>query len=254
MKSTICIIICFLLFVGFVFAQKNLVDTNIKEKCVLAESIAIEIKSNLYKSNVSIEEQIQLLLRSTNSDLITRDLCVYARIFESWVKNANQDYKKIKNVIVTNDMIVSTDTNKNQLIQEFKRKFEATRPIEEFGGVIPAEMQEIACRHETNAMACLQRIAMAKLPQDLGLPTCARIKSRYQNPAAEAWVALSTPAGLSDSQKKTWLDNFIKSEKMQGKDGKKWAVEAAERMLRKQEKAGLMTVGTSNEIKNVRSE
>ena len=77
-----------------------------------------------------------------------------------------------------------------------------------------------------------------------------------RNKAAEAWVALLMPGGLTNDQKlhlldnfgvpkmkgltnnqKAWLDNFIKSDKMHGKDGKKWAIDAAERILRKMEKA-----------------
>ena len=47
---------------------------------------------------------------------------------------------------------------------------------------------------------------------------------------------MSRLKGLTNNQK-AWLDNFIKSEKGQEKDGKKWAIEAAERMIRKMEKA-----------------
>ncbi|MDO9541196.1 MAG: hypothetical protein Q7J98_02590, partial [Kiritimatiellia bacterium] len=75
---------------------------------------------------------------------------------------------------------------------------------------------------------------------------------KVRNKAAEAWVTLQMPGGLTDNQKamlldnygvpkmkgltndqKAWLGNFIKSEKEEGEDGKKWAIEAAERILRK---------------------
>ncbi|MBU4200155.1 MAG: hypothetical protein KJ919_09570 [Verrucomicrobia bacterium] len=58
---------------------------------------------------------------------------------------------------------------------------------------------------------------------------------KVRNKAAETWMALLMPEGSTNDQK-AWLDNFIKSEKMQGKDGKKWAIEAAERILRKMAK------------------
>lgn len=78
---------------------------------------------------------------------------------------------------------------------------------------------------------------------------------KVRNKAAEAWVALLMPEGLKNDQKarlldnlivpkmkgltndqKAWLANFIKSEKGLEKDGKKWAIEAAERILRKMDK------------------
>lgn len=75
-----------------------------------------------------------------------------------------------------------------------------------------------------------------------------------RNSAAEAWVILSMPEGLASDQKKIWLDNFMASEKGRGKNGKKWVIEAVERLLRKSGKAGPISAETSKKTKNVRSE
>ncbi len=121
-----------------------------------------------------------------------------------------------------------------QKVKIFKEMWNrGTEPITKHGAIISIEMSELAARHETDAKPYLKRIADTKLPEELGVPTCARIKSNYQNPAAEAWLKLTMPKDMPVTEAKVWLTNFITEEKTKRAEKNPWATEAAERMLRR---------------------
>lgn len=245
-----------LFLTGFIFAQTNEKANESIKKCALAESISAEFKG-ASNTVVLTEDSVRNKLKVKKTGDILDDVSTYADIFEQWAAHSVPDFdkqfkqskdqiKKSKS-LTEKEKAFKLDWLSHDLYEQY------SYPVSRYGSIIGIEMIELANRHETNAIPYLRQIAETELPKELGVPTCARIKSHYQNPATEAWVTLSMPGGLSDDQKKAWLDNFIASEKGPGQAGKKWAIDAAERMLRKQEKVGSMPAGTSNETKNVRS-
>ncbi|MCA1809702.1 MAG: hypothetical protein LC725_09685 [Lentisphaerae bacterium] len=217
---------------NFVFAQTNDSAEVIARKCILAESISMRFKGS-ENTNVFSDESVKAVLKNISSEIITDDLNNYADIFEAWAKQKAAKVAKES----ANSISISTNENKrSMLVREFKRVFDKTGPIDRHGAIIRVEMLELADRHYTNAAPYLKRIAEVELPKALGVPTCARAKSHYQNPAAEAWVILKMPERLNEDDKLAWLTGFIENEKKLDAEAKIWAIEAAERMLRKMER------------------
>lgn len=202
------------------------------EDCPLAVDIALKYKDEIR------EGRIKEIIKQQKSEVLVKDLRIYANNFTKWslsklsVINETDDYQYNKEL--------TQEEIRKQKTKQFKKEwYQGTEPIQRNGSIIVAEIQEIASRYETNAIPYLRRIAETKLPKELGVPTCARIKGHYQNPAAEAWLKLTMPKDMSVADAKLWLTNFITEEKAKGATKKDWTIEAAERRLRKVEEEGV---------------
>ena len=242
-----------LFLTGFIFAQTNENANESIKKCALAESISAEFKG-ASSTAVLAEDSVRNKLKAKKTGDILDDVSTYADIFEQWAAHSVPDFdKQFKQ---SKDQI-----KKSKSLTEKEKAFKLawlshdlyeqySYPVSRYGSIIGIEMIEIANRHETNATPYLKRIAAAELPKALGVPTCARVKHQYQNPAAEAWLKLTMPKDMPVTDAKVWLTNFLAEEKAKGADKKEWAVEAGERMLRKMEKESQPSA-SSNVVTNV---
>ena len=218
MKVVVIILVC-ILCSEVISGQTEGMKTNDTSRCLLAESIALELTNNLNKDSVND------ILQQKSSDEILQDLCSYAGIFEEWAKQPVPSGRKPEG-----------KTKIERLFNVWKQEDSHMKPIQQYGGIISFEMIEIANRHKTEAMPYLERIAQTELPDFKNVAISAKIKGRYQNPAAEAWLRLSMPKDLRDDEKKAWLLDFIEQEQKKGAEQKKWAIDRAEWLLYKMEK------------------
>lgn len=241
-----CAVFCLTMLLSASAEEKKDIKSNYDE-CPLASDIALK-----YKEEIG-EGRIEKVIKQQKSEALIEDLRVYAKNFTSWSTSELPVIKK--DIDHQSQKELTPEEKRKRGVAQFKKEwYQGTEPIQKNGSIIVTEIQELANRRDTNASVYCKLIAESKLPSGIDKSTSTMIKNHYQNPAAEAWVTLSMPDGLFDDQQKAWLDDLIMSEKRQGQSGKKWAIEAAERMLRKLEKAASPSAGMSSETKNVRSE
>ena len=240
-----------LFFAGFIFAQTNENADESNKQCVLAESISAEFQC-AGNTNVLTEDSLRNRLKTKKTSEIIDDISAYADIFEKWAKTSLPSFQTREEMTGAGESnTLSAAEIRAHKVKIFKEMWNrGTEPITKYGAIISIEMSELAARHETDAKPYLIRIADAKLPKELGVPKCARVKSQYQNPAAEAWLKLTMPKDISDTDAKIWLTNFIAGEKAKAAEKKAWAVEAGERMLRNMEKES-QSSASSNVVTNV---
>ena len=225
MKSFILALVCFFC-VAPISAQTANMNTNTALRCSLAESIKIELEANL------CEESINDFLQQQKTEEIVKDICIYAEIFETWAKQPILALQKREDIEVVKEL--TSREIRMQKVEQYRKMWnDGTEPITRCGGIIRLEIIEITNRREVKVMPCLERIARTKFPAFNNAATYSHIKSQYQNLAADAWMMLSAPEGLTDDEKKVWLINFMANEKGKGQGGKEWAVEAAERMIKR---------------------
>ena len=240
-----------LFFAGFIFAQTNENADESNKQCVLAESISAEFQC-AGNTNVLTEDSLRNRLKTKKTSEIIDDISAYADIFEKWAKTSLPSFQTREEMTGAGESnTLSAAEIRAQKVKIFKEMWNrGTEPITKYGAIISIEMSELAARHETDAKPYLIRIADTKLPKGLGVPTRARVKSQYQNPAAEAWLKLIMPKDISDTDAKIWLTNFIAEENAKGVEKQAWAAEAGERMLRKMEKESQPSAD-SNVVTNV---
>jgi hypothetical protein len=230
-KDCYCAIIYVVLFLAIAFLgiaeEKGAVEKY--NRCPLSSAIALK-----YKAEIG-EGKIEVIIQQQKTEELIEDLRIYAENFKTWSTTPLPHI--VKSDGNRNSSTLTPEASRKQKVEQFKKEwYQGTEPIQQNGSIIVAEMKELAIRRENKAVIYLKSIAESKLPMGLDNPTSAMIKHNYQKPASEAWVTLSMQEGLTDDQKKTWLTNFMANEKGQGQAGKKWAIEAAERMLRKIDK------------------
>jgi hypothetical protein len=222
------LILSLLLHVNLALAQED-VETLLEIPYVVADVVFDEFAcpSN---TNVLTEENILRALASHKTEELLDDVITYSEVFERWSKIPVAELPRKD--IATNAL--SSSQIRAEHIAYFNQAWhKGTEPIARRGSILTIAMIELASRREANAKPYLSRIAETQLPKELGVPRCARVKRLYQNPAADAWLILTMPQGLSEGEKTDWLTDFIGRERELGKKGKRWAIEAAERMLRR---------------------
>lgn len=196
------------------------------DTCPLSASIALKYKSEIR------EGKLDNIVKQQKTEKLIEDLRVYANNFRKWSETPLDHMNRADNS--PGSSVLSPEEIRKQKVEQFKKEwYQGTEPVQRNGSIVVAEIKELARRRVVKAAVYLQSIAESNLPLGLDKPTSAMIKHNYQNPAAEAWLTLIMPAELSDDQDKNWIAYFIKEEAGQGKSAKKWAIEAAERMIRK---------------------